>query len=138
VSLLDPSAVLPADWDHHGYDMVPKTYWIYAFVSTDGRRAKVGLVGREERLNLRLIEVRRNCEEPGLELMAAVSIEGLTQPEAEDAEAALRLWLTRSGGLAHYPRTDWLAVPDGQQVDWQELLQSGRDAVMAWGREQSA
>ena len=130
--MLDPAAVLPADWDHHGYDMVAKTYWFYAFVSTDGRRARVGLVGREERLNPRLIEVRRHCEEPGLELLAAVSIQGLTQPEAEDMEAALRLWLTRVGGLAYYPRADWLAVPDGQPVDWQELLQSARDAVAAW------
>lgn len=127
--------LLMPDINAYGFDMERRAYWFYAFLSEDGRRVKVGTVGREERLDPRRAEVERDCREPGLRKAAWIRIDGLNQHEAEDAEAGLRLWLTRDAGLVHYGRVDWLEVPDDRQVpDCQMLLDRALEAVMSWGR----
>jgi hypothetical protein len=121
-----------ADYSPDGYDMTRQTRCIYAFLSADGARVKVGMVGRAERLGPRLAEVTRKRGEAGLHLVASVLVHDLSEHEAEDTEAALRLWLSSSSGLTHAGLVDWLIVPPGADLEWQKLLEAGLAAITSW------
>jgi len=121
-----------ADYSPNGYDMTCQPRCFYAFLSADGARVKIGMVGRQERLGPRLAEVTRKRGEPGLQMVASVTIPDLNEHAAEDTEAALRLWLTSTTGLTHSGLVDWLVVPSGVDFDWQELIERGLAAIASW------
>ncbi|MGH9192117.1 MAG: hypothetical protein ACRDZ0_06545 [Acidimicrobiales bacterium] len=121
-----------ADHSPDGYDMTRQSRCFYAFLAADGARVKVGMVGRPERLGPRLAEVTRKRGEPGLTMVASATIHDLNEHEAEDTEAALRLWLTSTSGLTHSGLVDWLLVASGLDLDWQQLLERGLAAIKSW------
>jgi hypothetical protein len=125
----DPYA--PVTYNKHGYDMAPRPRCVYAFVSSDSRRVKVGLVNTSTRLDVRLTEVAKACDERGLRLAAHVVVDDVDGHEIEDVEAAVRLWLVRARGFAHLGRVDWLRVPEGM-LDWQALLDDAIAAIESW------
>lgn len=126
-----------ADYSLHGYDMTGQERWFYVFVSADGRRVKVGMVCREDRLGPRLAEVTRRSVEPGLRQAAAVALDGMNEHEAEDTEAAIRTWLARATGLRHTGLVDWLAAPVQTDDQWKHQLKMAAAAVTAWGNPSS-
>lgn len=121
-----------ANYSPDGYDMTRQTRSIYAFQSADGTRVKVGMVGRPDRLSSRLAEVTRKRGEAGLTIVASVLLHVLNEHEAEDTEAAMRLWLSANSGLTHAGLVDWMNVPPGADLDWQNLLDAGLAAITSW------
>jgi hypothetical protein len=119
------------DYNVHGYEMAPHDRCIYAFLSADGRRVKIGLVNRATSLEERLRTVATKCQESGLRRVAYVTVHAIDGHEVEDVEAAIRLWLTRTRAFSHAGRVDWLYVPDGHH-DWDQLLHDALAAVNAW------
>jgi hypothetical protein len=63
-----------ADYSPDGYDMTRQPRSLYAFLSADRARMKVGMVGRPERLGPRLAEVTRKRGEAGLRMVASVLV----------------------------------------------------------------
>jgi hypothetical protein len=127
----DLSSGGPVEYNVHGYDMARRDRYVYAFVSADERRVKVGLVNSEGALIARRRRVEKDCNEPGLHETAHVRVPSIDGHEAEDVEAAIRLWLNRAHGFQHAGRVDWLNVPN-EHDDWQRLLDDALEAVDAW------
>ena len=119
------------EYNVHGYDMAPRDRCIYAFLSTDGRRVKIGLVNSVTSLATRLRRVAKDCQESGLRMVAHVTVHDIDGHEVEDVEAAIRVWLTRARAFSHAGRVDWLQVPEGHH-DWDQLLNDSLAAVYAW------
>lgn len=116
-----------------GYDTVVRRRYVYAFLSADGRRIKIGMVGRQERLAVRLREVVKRGGHEGLAMVAHVSFE-TTEHECEDIEAAVRLWLSRNGVAVHAHSVDWLElIEPGSEHDWQNQLEWAKSAIDARG-----
>lgn len=126
------------EYSLHGYDMSRQQRHVYAFLTSDGARVKIGMVGHEDRLALRLVEVTKRSGEPGLSMVASVSVEDVNEHEIEDIEAAMRVWLTLAAGFSHAGRVDWLDVPDTHRVDWKGLLERAKAAVLAWRIDQES
>jgi hypothetical protein len=118
-------------YNEHGYDMRRLTRYVYAFLTEDGERVKIGLVNSELRLDHRLREVTKSSAVPGLRRVAVVAIKDIDGHEAEDVEAAVQLWLNRTKGLRHAGAVDWLFVPDGGVApeDWQPWLEQAAEAI---------
>jgi hypothetical protein len=119
-----------ANWNSTGYDLNRGERWLYAFLTADGSRVKIGLVLTKGRLTGRVREVAR--KNPGLAEVAATSLSGVTHQEAEHIESVVRHWLCASSGFEHSGLVDWLNVPAPPPADWQALLDRAVAASMAF------
>lgn len=124
---------LEPNWSSSGYDLNRGDRWLYAFLTRDGARVKVGLVLTEARLARRLREVAKACNEPELKMVATSVLPNVTHQEAEHLESIARHWIARQPGFDHAGSVDWLVAPGDDNIEWQELLDSSVDAAMAVG-----
>ena len=124
------------DWSDSGYDRSMADRWLYAFRSDQFKLVKVGLVLRESRLRPRLSEVKKASDMPDLEMVWSRCLPSISHEEAEHVEAAVRLWLARSGSLRFIGKVDWLAI-DNESDRLRDVLDLAFEAAAAFGTENS-
>ena len=70
-------------------------------------------------------EVAKKHGDPGLQMVARVTVRNINSQEAEHIEAVVRHWLFRAAGFRHAGKVDWLEVPEPAPRNWQVVLERG-------------
>ena len=123
------------NWNDGGYDETITDRWLYAVAIPNDTQVKIGMVLDEDRLPLRLKELRRNHRQPRFEMIAQSVVQLVHHEETEHIESAVRLWLTRACGFSFIGKVDWLRAPsDCPQNQWQNLLDTAVRASLDFGK----